>query len=243
MSKLNINIADSIPPFLPLPPLDIGYGIKSWCEGEKVVYFFADTGNPYDALFQAIIKHEFEEAIKLFKKHKLDINYPGLCSCTPLMELVSRCDDEAIINFFLDQGASFTNKKAATEEMALHLAARAGKAKTVQILLERGAEIEARTKEGQTPLMIAAENGQDEVARVLCEQKADVDATDDRGNTALHIAAQSSSKVIIQLLLNKGADSEARNNAGKTASEIMEERGFSFTKLVMAKSVTGLGRS
>lgn len=62
-------------------------------------------------------------------------------------------------------------------------------AKTVGLLLDHGANIEARNEEDDTPLMWAAEHGQTEVVRALLERGADVEARNKYGSTALVVAA------------------------------------------------------
>jgi ankyrin repeat protein len=50
---------------------------------------------------------------------------------------------------------------------------------TVRLLLERGAEVSSKTKDGWTALSITALNGYDTTVRFLLERKAEVDAKDE----------------------------------------------------------------
>lgn len=94
----------------------------------------------------------------------------------------------------------------------------------VKLLVEHGADIEARDEEEATPLMRAAEFGQTGIVRALLEHGANAEAEDKYGDTTL-IAAACECAVIdmpetlpsMKLLLQKGVDVNARNKVGTTA--------------------------
>jgi ankyrin repeat protein len=94
---------------------------------------------------------------------------------------------------------------------ALHYAARSGSSDIALKLLEKGADVNARTPGGWTPLILAAENGRSETVHLLLQKGADVDAqTQARrptvGLTALHRAATLEDPETILTLLLHGAD-------------------------------------
>ena len=97
--------------------------------------------------------------------------------------------------------------------------------KTVKLLLEKGANLEARDEEGDTPLIYAASYAAPNIVQLLLEKGAKVEAQDLNGFTALQAAAcggcvsidMGSTFGSMQLLLQKGANVEARDNAGATA--------------------------
>ena len=95
----------------------------------------------------------------------------------------------------------------------LHLAAFFGHRELAQLLLDRGADVNARSKserfaKSNTPLHAAAANKQVEVARLLVERGADVNAKDGHGFTPLALAANSKSDLLMLLLLEQGARAE-----------------------------------
>jgi ankyrin repeat protein len=96
--------------------------------------------------------------------------------------------------------------------------------KTVKLLLDSGAYIEARDSERSTPLIRAASLGQTDIFMLLLERGADIQARDKYGNTALIAAAcecalatMNSTYDIVKLLLQKGANPNAHTHDGTTA--------------------------
>ena len=56
----------------------------------------------------------------------------------------------------------------------------------MRLLLEHGADVDAKDTDGGTALRRAAENGHEAVVRLLLEHVADVDAEGTNGGTALY---------------------------------------------------------
>ncbi|GAX86287.1 hypothetical protein CEUSTIGMA_g13699.t1 [Chlamydomonas eustigma] len=92
---------------------------------------------------------------------------------------------------------------------ALLAAAKAGNLIEVKDLLDKGADKEAKDKNGSTALHGAAENGHKDVVALLIEKGADKEAKNDSGLTALHWAALNGHKDVVALLIEKGANKEA----------------------------------
>src|SRR6185503_17146878 len=70
--------------------------------------------------------------------------------------------------------------------------------------------INARGRNGATPLHDAADAGQLTVARFLLANRADINGRDDLDATPLHYAAWSGHQAMCELLLTSGADVNAR---------------------------------
>jgi uncharacterized protein len=78
-------------------------------------------------------------------------------------------------------------------------AAKKGNANTVRALLDRGADVNAKNKDGFTVLMVA---GNAEIVRLLIDKGADVNAKDNSGRTASGLAASKHHANIAQMLKN-----------------------------------------
>ena len=94
----------------------------------------------------------------------------------------------------------------------LHLAAFFGQRETAETLLDRGADVNARShnlKFGKenTPLHAAAANRQTKTAELLMDRGAEIDARDGSGFTPLALAAGTKNDILMILLLERGAQS------------------------------------
>jgi ankyrin repeat protein len=95
----------------------------------------------------------------------------------------------------------------------------------VQMLLEQGADIEARDFIDQTALMIAAFFGPIEMLQLLLDRGANIEARcGDGGEIALTNAAERGHTEMVQLLLDRGANIEAKDRQD-TALIIAAEKG------------------
>jgi uncharacterized protein len=95
---------------------------------------------------------------------------------------------------------------------------------TVRLLLDSGADVEARDEEGDTPLVRAASYGQTETFNLLLERGGKINVRDKRGMTPLiaaacacAVATMNSTYDIMKILLEKGANVNARTRDGTTA--------------------------
>ncbi|KAH7268708.1 hypothetical protein B0J15DRAFT_510518 [Fusarium solani] len=92
----------------------------------------------------------------------------------------------------------------------------------VQLLLDRGALIEAADKVGRTPLWRAAANEREAVVRLLLDRGAHIEAADKWGLTPLWYAVERRHEAIVRLLLDRGAHIEAAYMWGRTPLLLIE---------------------
>lgn len=67
----------------------------------------------------------------------------------------------------------------------LHRAARRGRAESLDLLLTKDLDIDARNRDGQTPLMVAVQEGKVDCVRLLLDRGADYHAIDDLRDRAI----------------------------------------------------------
>eukprot|EP00210_Caulerpa_lentillifera_P001971 g1891.t1 len=89
----------------------------------------------------------------------------------------------------LDDGADANIKTERSGFRPLHLAASIGNVAAVKLLIEHGAEVDARTSNGTAALHYSAHIGDIKVTKVLLEHKADPDIQDNRKFAPLHYAS------------------------------------------------------
>ncbi|KAF5639486.1 beta transducin [Fusarium tjaetaba] len=100
-------------------------------------------------------------------------------------------------------------------------AAANGKNAILQLLIDKGADLEARNPDNDyTALMYAAAYGQVSAAKSLLDCGAKLEAQDEEAYTPLLLAASVEHVPITSFLLGKGADIEARTSDGSTPLSI-----------------------
>jgi ankyrin repeat protein len=143
--------------------------------------------------------------------------------------------DTAEMTELLDGEPDLVNAWSPDGFSPLQLASFFGHPDAVALLLERGAETGAVSR---NPMRLqalhsacaSAESGADRrtvlaLARLLLDNGADAAASQERGFTPLHAAAQTGNLELAQLLLERGADPAATTEAGKTPAAVAVEAG------------------
>jgi ankyrin repeat protein len=86
----------------------------------------------------------------------------------------------------------------------------------VRLLLEAGADANARYPDSRTALICAAQNSNSAIVTLLLKKGADPNARDNKGDTALHRASFTGQLDMVKALLERGADVNAKDEAGYT---------------------------
>jgi uncharacterized protein len=126
----------------------------------------------------------------------------------------------------LEGDAALANAWSEDGFTPVHFAAFFGHPDAAKLLIERGADLEARSKNEQfaldaAALHSAAAAGQLEVCRILLDAGADVNAVQHGGYTALLDAAANKNQELIDFLLERGADRSARLDDGRGVDDLL----------------------
>lgn len=123
------------------------------------------------------------------------------------------------VKALLQAGATIEAKNE-DNETPLHLAARSTNTDCIQLLIDSGSDINAKSDYG-TPLTIAASFGNDEAVKIFISLGADIQAKDHQMYTPLHLAAVEGYASTCQVLCDAGANlNENQNQWGKTPLHI-----------------------
>ncbi len=188
------------------------------------VLISADAG---DSMLMYAVEKGNMELVQILLDNDADINARGSEGRTALM-IAAQFDSVDILNLLLERGANVNARDANGEsalmygmygapvdlapvlaapvdsdgETASILGADNGYADVVKLLLEKGANVDARDCCQQTALMVAAGLGDVETVKILLEYGADITLKDSSGETALMQAGDSTE--IVQLLEQYG---------------------------------------
>lgn len=220
--------------------LESGADVNSWCTIRKPTSMGFDELNKHHRVLGFSIQHNKGWNIELVRR-LLDT---GADANRIVTEYKSKGWNHEELRRSLDRGADAN--RIVTEyksdcargpcwilETPLLLAIEMKKPNLVNLLLERGADLNRPARRGvkRTPLQAACEMGSYKMVELLLQRGANVNdkAAERHGGTALQMAAGTGSVRIVKLLLDNGADPHMAKSkvSGRTAFEAAAESGCS----------------
>jgi len=89
-----------------------------------------------------------------------------------------------------------------------------------ELLIDKGADVNAKNNDGNTALHETARFGYLEITRKLLDKGTDVNVKNNDGFTPLHSASASGFVKVAELLIEKGANVNAKSNDGRTPLQV-----------------------
>jgi ankyrin repeat protein len=155
----------------PNSPLSCLYGATGLNNNPALARVLLEAGaNPNDgeSLYHST-EHPDLECVRLLLKHGA-----AIAPANALKHMLDR-EDVAGLRLLLSAGAD-PNEVNERGETALHWAVWRGRSvETITILVDHGAAIDAKRKDGRTAYALAAQSGQTEIATLLAERGADTE--------------------------------------------------------------------
>ncbi|XP_053904528.1 ankyrin repeat domain-containing protein 27 isoform X2 [Malaclemys terrapin pileata] len=181
---------------------------------------------PIDCLFKYIASGNQEEVERLLSQGDSDKDtvqkmcHP-LCFCDNCEKLISgKMNDPSIVTPFSRDDRGYT---------PLHIAAICGQASLIDLLVSKGAVVNATDYHGSTPLHLACQKGYQNVTLLLLHYKASTDVQDNNGNTPLHLACTYGHEDCVKALVYYDVHScrlDTGNEKGDTPLHIAARWGY-----------------
>lgn len=179
---------------LPAILFAIYYGRK------EVALLFVQSGAKVD-LFTAAALNDLKRLEKALSANPDSIAEYSVDGWTALHLAAFYRQKDAVV-YLLDKGANPNlRSRNNMSNLPIHAAAAGGNREILAMLIDRGADINARQHGGWTPLHSSAQSGDAETVKLLLSRGAEVDAQAENGQTALDLAMTKGFQSIVDLLM------------------------------------------
>jgi ankyrin repeat protein len=167
--------------------------------------------------------HKNPEIIACLLKFKADPNFLDKTTGYTSLHYVAAAprNDELLKEQALQQAAEILLEYGANpnltieqknHQMAIHLAAANNHVGVAEALLNKGADVNAKTEKGSTPMSIAAKQGAVDMVKCLLKHKVNIDES----RALFHAAFCRETTEVMDILLKAGADINAPDPQGVT---------------------------
>ncbi|KAM6937846.1 uncharacterized protein ankrd27 [Xenentodon cancila] len=191
---------------------------------ERMSVLAPNAAAPIHCLFEHVANGNEAEVERLLRESEGDRDvrmcHP-LCSCDLCdVQLSGRLNDLSVVTPFSRDDRGYT---------PLHVAALCGQAQLIDLLVRKGAAVNATDYHALTPLHLACQRGYQGVSLLLLHYKANTDAQDNNGNTALHLACMYGHEDCVKALVYYDVQScrlDVQNDKGDTPLHLAARWGY-----------------
>jgi ankyrin repeat protein len=201
------------------------------------------NSNTEDTALIRAIESGNEVIIDLLFEKGADVSLPGAYGKTSLMVACSKGDLETVKKLLL-RGAdvNYVRSSRYGNDVAMNYAAASGKIELMELLLEKGAELNPFPIE-DNPIIDAERNNQITAVKWLLNKGAKVNTLNKNGGSVLMNAIVNEHVECIYMLIEAGADINIRDKNGNTAvilAKVQELREIKEYLIKLGADTTGL---
>lgn len=165
-----------------------------------------------------------------------DVNAKGDGGMTALMHAAMH-DDPQVVGKLIAAKADIAASDAKGWTALMHATRKdRGYPAIVELLIEKGADVNAAHKHGGTALSSACYQGHEKAVELLLAAGADVNTKDEAGWTPLICACTNGHTPVVKLLLAAGADIDAKDKLGRTPLRVASDMGHRETVKVLVEA-------
>jgi ankyrin repeat protein len=191
--------------------------VKSLVERGADLFFCTDSG--VNALLLACKNEDYEAAEEivtyLIRKCKI-LMHASDNSQGSALHYAAKYSSAKICEILIDNGCNVNGRTDTLSTPLMLCCERIDEEawKVAKLLIERGADVAEKSKNGNTALHCACIDGRDDVVQVLIDAEADVNDPTKEGNNALLLAVHNRffGEKIIPILMHAGADVTLKNS-------------------------------
>uniref|UniRef100_A0A3Q3X142 VPS9 domain-containing protein n=1 Tax=Mola mola TaxID=94237 RepID=A0A3Q3X142_MOLML len=191
---------------------------------ERMSLLSQSVATPIHCLFEHIANGNEAEVEHLLNEGERDEDVKmchPLCSCDLCdLQLSGRLNDPSIVTPFSRDDRGYT---------PLHVAATCGQSQLIDLLVSKGAPVNATDYHALTPLHLACQRGYQGVTLLLLHYKANTNAQDNNGNTPLHLACMYGHEECVKALVYYDVQTchlDLQNDKGDTALHMAARWGY-----------------
>nr|XP_033941738.1 LOW QUALITY PROTEIN: ankyrin repeat domain-containing protein 27 [Pseudochaenichthys georgianus] len=202
---------------------------------ERMSLLSQSAATPIHCLFEHIANGDEVEVKRLLSEGENNEDFRmchPLCSCDlcDLHVSGSALNDPSIVTPFSRDDRGYT---------PLHVAAIYGQARLIDLLVCKGAAVNATDYHALTPLHLACQKGYQGVTLLLLHYEANTDAQDNNGNTPLHLACMYGHEDCVKAMVYYDVQKcrlELQNDKGDTALHIAARWGYEGIIVVLLEN-------